>query len=105
MNQVLKGSIVALVTPMKKNGDIDFLSLDKLIEWHIGNGTNAIVSVGTTGESATLSVKEHLKVIEHTVKKVDKRIPVIAGSGQTQHHKLLKLPVNQKKLAQTSLSW
>ena len=80
MNQVLKGSIVALVTPMK-NGDIDFLSLDKLIDWHISNGTNAIVSVGTTGESATLSVKEHLKVIEHTVKKVDKRIPVIAGSG------------------------
>ena len=52
MNQVLKGSIGALVTPMK-NGDIDFLSLDKLIEWHISNGTNAIVSVGTTGESVS----------------------------------------------------
>ena len=98
MNQVLKGSIVALVTPMKKNGDIDFLSLDKLIEWHIGNGTNAIVSVGTTGESATLSVKEHLKVIEHTVKKVDKRIPVIAGSGSNSTSQAIETTRESKKI-------
>ena len=97
MNQVLKGSIVALVTPMKK-GDIDFLSLDKLIEWHIGNGTNAIVSVGTTGESATLSVKEHLKVIEHTVKKVDKRIPVIAGSGSNSTSQAIETTRESKKI-------
>ena len=98
MNQVLKGSIVALVTPMKKNGDIDFLSLDKLIEWHIGNGTNAIVSVGTTGESATLSVKEHLKVIEHTVKKVDKRIPVIAGSGSNSTSQAIETTSESEKI-------
>ena len=98
MNQVLKGSIVALVTPMKKNGDIDFLSLDKLIEWHIGNGTNAIVSVGTTGESATLSVKEHLKVIEHTVKKVDKRIPVIAGSGSNSTSQAIETTCESEKI-------
>ena len=97
MNQVLKGSIVALVTPMK-NGDIDFLSLDKLIEWHISNGTNAIVSVGTTGESATLSVKEHLKVIEHTVKKVDKRIPVIAGSGSNSTSQAIETTRESKKI-------
>ena len=97
MNQVLKGSIVALVTPMK-NGDIDFLSLDKLIEWHISNGTNAIVSVGTTGESATLSVKEHLKVIEHTVKKVDKRIPVIAGSGSNSTSQAIETTSESKKI-------
>ena len=97
MNQVLKGSIVALVTPMK-NGDIDFLSLDKLIEWHISNGTNAIVSVGTTGESATLSVKEHLKVIEHTVKKVDKRIPVIAGSGSNSTSQAIETTCESKKI-------
>ena len=97
MNQVLKGSIVALVTPMK-NGDIDFLSLDKLIEWHIGNGTNAIVSVGTTGESATLSVKEHLKVIEHTVKKVDKRIPVIAGSGSNSTSQAIETTSESEKI-------
>ena len=98
MNQVLKGSIVALVTPMKKNGDIDFLSLDKLIEWHIGNGTNAIVSVGTTGESATLSVKEHLKVIEHTVKKVDKRIPVIAGCGSNSTSQAIETTCESEKI-------
>ena len=98
MNQVLKGSIVALVTPMKKNGDIDFLSLDKLIEWHISNGTNAIVSVGTTGESATLSVKEHLKVIEHTVKKVDKRIPVIAGSGSNSTSQAIETTSESEKI-------
>lgn len=97
MNQVLKGSIVALVTPMK-NGDIDFLSLDKLIEWHISNGTNAIVSVGTTGESATLSVKEHLKVIEHTVKKVDKRIPVIAGSGSNSTSQAIETTCESEKI-------
>jgi len=81
MNQALHGSLVALVTPMNSKGDIDFNSLEKLIEWHIANDTNGIVSVGTTGESATLTVDEHLKVIEHTVKCVNGRIPVIAGSG------------------------
>jgi len=79
--QALHGSLVALVTPMNSKGDIDFNSLEKLIEWHIANDTNGIVSVGTTGESATLTVDEHLKVIEHTVKCVNGRIPVIAGSG------------------------
>lgn len=81
MMQALHGSLVALVTPMNSNGDIDFNSLEKLIEWHIANDTDGIVSVGTTGESATLTVDEHLKVIEHTVKCVNGRIPVIAGSG------------------------
>ncbi len=81
MMQALHGSLVALVTPMNSEGDIDFNSLEKLIEWHIANDTNGIVSVGTTGESATLTVDEHLKVIEHTVKCVNGRIPVIAGSG------------------------
>ena len=81
MMQALHGSLVALVTPMNSKGDIDFNSLEKLIEWHIANDTNGIVSVGTTGESATLTVDEHLKVIEHTVKCVNGRIPVIAGSG------------------------
>ena len=81
MMQALHGSLVALVTPMNSNGDIDFNSLEKLIEWHIANDTNGIVSVGTTGESATLTVDEHLKVIEHTIKCVNGRIPVIAGSG------------------------
>ena len=86
MMQALHGSLVALVTPMNSKGDIDFNSLEKLIEWHIANDTNGIVSVGTTGESATLTVDEHLKVIEHTVKCVNGRIPVIAGSSSNSLH-------------------
>ena len=81
MMQVLSGSLVALVTPMEINGDVDFNALENLIEWHIKNGSDGIVSVGTTGESATLSTDEHLDVIKHTVKFVNGRIPVIAGSG------------------------
>lgn len=77
----ISGSIVALVTPMTADGSVDFPALDALIDWHIESGTDAIVSVGTTGESATLTVDEHLKVIAHTIAKVAKRVPVIAGTG------------------------
>ncbi len=78
---MIQGSIVALITPMFVNGDIDWKSLDALIEWHIQSGTDGIVAVGTSGESPTLSVEEHLKVIERTVQVVAGRIPVIAGTG------------------------
>lgn len=77
----LQGSMVALVTPMHANGDVDYPSLSNLIEWHIEQGTDCIVAVGTTGESATLSVQEHIAVVEFTVKQVKGRIPVIAGTG------------------------
>ncbi|MDU6657946.1 MAG: 4-hydroxy-tetrahydrodipicolinate synthase [Neisseria mucosa] len=78
---MLKGSLVALITPMNQNGSINYEQLRDLIDWHIENGTDGIVAVGTTGESATLPVEEHLAVIEATVKHVNKRIPVIAGTG------------------------
>jgi 4-hydroxy-tetrahydrodipicolinate synthase len=78
---MLSGSIVALVTPMRENGDIDWAALDGLIEWHIESGTDAIVPMGTTGESATLDTDEHLQVIKRTIEVVAKRIPVIAGTG------------------------
>jgi 4-hydroxy-tetrahydrodipicolinate synthase len=78
---MITGSIVALVTPMLDDGSIDWDSMDALLEMHIREGTGAVVSVGTTGESATLSVKEHCEVIAHTVKKVGGAIPVIAGTG------------------------
>ena len=78
---MLSGSIVALVTPMRENGDIDWAALDGLIEWHIESGTHAIVPMGTTGESATLDTDEHLQVIKRTIELVAKRIPVIAGTG------------------------
>ena len=78
---MLKGSLVALITPMNQDGSINYEQLRDLIDWHIKNGTDGIVAVGTTGESATLPVEEHLAVIEATVKHVNKRVPVIAGTG------------------------
>ena len=79
---MITGSIVALVTPMHADSlDIDWPSLKGLVEWHIEQGTNGIVAVGTTGESATLNVKEHKQVIRVVVEQVAGRIPVIAGTG------------------------
>lgn len=78
---MLKGSLVALITPMNQDGSINYEQLHDLIDWHIENGTDGIVAVGTTGESATLPVEEHLAIIEATVKHVNKRVPVIAGTG------------------------
>lgn len=78
---MLRGSIVALVTPMKADGAVDFEALESLIEWHIAEGTNGIVPMGTTGESPTLDTPEHLVVIRRTVEVVAGRIPVIAGTG------------------------
>ena len=77
----MKGSIVAIVTPMHANGDINFNDLEKLINWHLDNGTNGIVAVGTTGESPSLNFNEHIDVIKKTIEFVAGRIPVIAGTG------------------------
>ncbi len=78
---MIQGSIVALVTPMDENGAVDNDSLKRLVEFHIEQGTDAIVAVGTTGESATLDENEHCQVIKNIVALVDGRIPVIAGTG------------------------
>jgi 4-hydroxy-tetrahydrodipicolinate synthase len=78
---MFSGSMVALVTPMTEVGDIDEASLRSLVDYHIDNQTDAIVAVGTTGESATLSHDEHCKVIQIVVEQVGKRVPVIAGTG------------------------
>lgn len=78
---MIQGSIVALVTPMTEDGAVDEVSLKKLIEFHIEQGTDALVAVGTTGESATLDEDEHCQVIKLTVDTVAGRIPVIAGTG------------------------
>lgn len=75
------GSMVALVTPMSEDGSLDVPALDRLIDFHVENGTDAIVSVGTTGESPTLDMDEHCEVIRRTVERVKGRIPVIAGTG------------------------
>jgi len=89
--QPLQGSFVALVTPMRADGSLDYASLESLLDWHIQSGTNGIVTVGTTGESATVSVTEHLQIIEQTIEFVDKRIPVIAGTGANSTQEALEL--------------
>lgn len=76
-----QGSMVALATPMLDDGSVDQVALAKLVEFHIDAGTDAIVAVGTSGESATLSVPEHADVIKQIVDLVNKRVPVIAGTG------------------------
>lgn len=88
---MITGSIVALVTPMHNDGSIDWASFDQLIEWHIEQGTAAIGAVGTTGESATLSVPEHCEVIKHCVKQVAGRIPVVAGTGSNSTREAIEL--------------
>ena len=94
--QVLQGSLVALVTPMFPNGDVDYVSLERLIDWHIEEGTDGIVSVGTTGESATLNLKEHIEVISHTCKYINKRVPVIAGTGANSTKEAVELTQESK---------
>ncbi len=76
-----EGSLVAIITPMAEDGAVDYAALTRLLEFHVDAGTHGIVSVGTTGESSTLNVDEHLAVVEHTIKVIAKRIPVIAGTG------------------------
>ncbi|XBC41860.1 MAG: 4-hydroxy-tetrahydrodipicolinate synthase [Buchnera aphidicola (Kaburagia rhusicola rhusicola)] len=88
---MFKGSIVALITPMDENGNICQTSLKKLINYHVENGTTAIVSVGTTGESATLSQEEHIEVIMLTLKISNHRIPIIAGTGSNATSEAISL--------------
>ncbi|MCG6201208.1 4-hydroxy-tetrahydrodipicolinate synthase [Psychromonas antarctica] len=88
---MLTGSIVALVTPMDKTGEIDFHALKKLVEFHIKSGTSAIVAVGTTGESATLNVDDHVKVVMKTVEFAAGRIPIIAGNGANSTSEAISL--------------
>ena len=96
--QVLSGSIVALVTPMKENGLVDFNAIKKLVDWHVEQGTNGIVAVGTSGESATLEIDEHLEVIRSIVKYADGRIPVIAGSGSNSTAQAIKTTSESYKI-------
>ncbi|OCG75922.1 4-hydroxy-tetrahydrodipicolinate synthase [Gilliamella sp. Occ4-3] len=85
------GSLVALVTPMDTKGNVDHVSLKKLVEYHIANGTSGIVSVGTTGESATLDHHEHIDVIKRTIDYADGRIAIIAGTGANATKEAIEL--------------
>ena len=95
---MITGSIVALATPMHDNGDIDWENLDRLVEFHIKEGTDAIVAVGTTGESATLNTKEHCAVMDRVIKTVAGRIPVIAGTGANSTSEAIELTQEAKHL-------
>jgi 4-hydroxy-tetrahydrodipicolinate synthase len=95
---MITGSIVALVTPMTQSGAIDWLALDKIIEFHIDKGTKSIVAVGTSGESSTLSPAEHCAVIKRVVDRVAGRIPVIAGTGANNTQEAIKLSLEAKNL-------
>jgi len=88
---MIKGSIVAIVTPMNPDGSLDFEGLNQLIDWHIAEGTDSIVIAGTTGESATVSVEEHCALIKATVAHAKGRIPIIAGAGANSTAEAIKL--------------
>lgn len=84
------GSIVALITPMRENRDIDYVCLRKLVDWHIAQRTDAIVVIGTTGEASTLSIEEQSNVIKTVVEQTHRRIPVIASTGTQSTHKTIE---------------
>ena len=95
---MFEGSLVAIATPMHEDGSLDFESMEELIEFHITNKTDAIVAVGTTGESATLDFNEHSEVIKTTISIINKRIPIIAGSGANSTSEALELTQRSKEL-------
>ncbi len=97
-NHIFTGSGVAIVTPMNNDGSINFEEYGKIIDYQIENGTDAIITCGTTGESATMNGEEHCKVIEYTVNRVNKRVPVIAGAGSNDTMFAAELSVEAEKL-------
>ena len=96
--QIIQGSIVAIVTPMFEDGSVDWKGLEKLVEWHIAQGTNSIVAVGTTGEASTLNMAEHTQVIKEVIRVANKRIPIIAGTGANSTHEAIELTKEAKEL-------
>lgn len=100
---MFRGSIVALVTPFTKKGEVDEAALKKLVEFHIKSGTNGIVPCGTTGESATLNYEEHERVIDICVKAADKRIPIIAGTGSNSTQEAIDMSLFAKKVGADGL--
>jgi len=97
MNAIV-GSIVALVTPMLDNGDVDYPGLRRLIDWHIAEGTDCVVVVGTTGESPTVTVEEHCEIIRVSVEHAAGRVPIMAGAGGNSTHEAIELSRYAKKV-------
>ena len=95
---MIRGSIVAIVSPMQEDGTLDFDAYRRLIEWHVAEGTNAIVAVGTTGESPTVDPEEHGELIRVAVEAAQGRIPVIAGTGGNSTSEAIELTRHAKKV-------
>ncbi len=95
---MIKGSIVAIVSPMREDGALDFEAYRRLIEWHVAEGTNAIVAVGTTGESPTVDPDEHGELIRVAVEAVKGHIPVIAGTGGNSTREAIELTRHAKSV-------
>lgn len=100
---IFKGAGVALVTPMKEDGAVNFEKLEELVEYQIANGTDAIIACGTTGESATLPIEEHLEVIRVCIEVAKKRVPVIAGAGSNSTSSAIYTSQQSEKLGADGL--
>ncbi|MFW5677557.1 MAG: 4-hydroxy-tetrahydrodipicolinate synthase, partial [Acetivibrio ethanolgignens] len=100
---IFKGEGVALVTPMNEDGSVNFEKLEELVELHIANGTDAIIACGTTGESATLPIEEHLEVIRVCIEVAKKRIPIIAGAGSNSTSSAIYTSTQSEKLGADGL--
>ncbi|MGN0557282.1 MAG: dihydrodipicolinate synthase family protein, partial [Acutalibacteraceae bacterium] len=96
-NTIFTGAGVAIITPMNKDGSVNYDKLAQLLDEQIDGGTDAIITCGTTGESATLSMEEHTRVIEFTVNYVNHRIPVIAGTGSNETAIAVKMSVEAQQ--------
>ena len=94
----IKGSIVALITPMREDGSVDYDALRSLMDWHIAEGTDCIGVVGTTGESPTVSVEEHCEIIRVAVEHARGRVPVMAGTGGNSTREAIELSLHARKV-------
>jgi 4-hydroxy-tetrahydrodipicolinate synthase len=95
---MITGSLVAIVSPMQEDGSLDLDALRRLIEWHIGEGTNAIVVVGTTGESPTVDPQEHVELVRTAVQAARGRVPVVAGTGANSTREAIELTAHARKV-------
>lgn len=102
---IFKGAGVAVVTPMYEDGSVNFDKLEELVEFHIANGTDSIIACGTTGESATLPIEEHLQVIKRCIEVANKRIPIIAGAGSNSTASAIYTSVESEKMGADGLLW
>ena len=102
-DHIFTGSGVAIVTPMNNDGSINYDEYGRIIDFQLENGIDAIIACGTTGESATMDAKEHCKVIEYTIKRVDGKVPVIAGAGSNDTAFAAELSIEAEKLGADAL--